>query len=1223
MNIPDRDLRVLLVDDNAGSLSRFHELLSRAGIETELECVTTNIAALGSFRRNNHDVGIIDSPGGNAGNLLAEARRVGCNFPLVVVTSERASEVLGAMHNGAADCLIRDDLSPALLERTLCLALKHCELQEAHSENEERYLSLIEHASDIIYTHDLEGNYTSVNQAVTALTGYTKEEALKLNVRQVVAPEYLEFAAEMVLQKVAEQKDTSYEIEMLMKDGRRLPIDVSTHLIYRNGKAVAVQGIARNITRRREAQAALRDSEQRYRELFENANDIVYTHDVQGNFTSLNPAGERITGYSRDEAMRMNIANVLAPEYLENVRARIAQKIQPADYTLYQLDMFTKDGRRVSLEVNTKLICNDGEPSFIQGIGRDITERQRADKDLRASEQRYRQIVNDANEIICRLSLSGHFTFVNPVAARFMNSSQEDLIGREFLDLVRPDFRKTVQEFYREQIKQQVPTTYFEFPIVTDDGAEVWVSQNLQLIIEGGRVSEMQAVARDVTDRKLMEETLRKSEERYRAFVEHSSEAVWCLEMDIPCPVSLSVEDQIEHVYKHGYLAECNDVMARMYGFSVAGEIVGARLHTLLPKEDPKNVEFLTAFVKSGYRLSEAETQELDQHGEIKAFLNSLQGVIENEAVVRAWGTQRDITQAKRAQQEIDEANRRALADYDRLVERIATLGQTLGNARELKTIFRALRDFAVVSLPCDGMDISLYRKEDSSRRLVYCWADGQEFDPEKLEILPVGDGMTGRALKTGSICVDNEMQQHPPVRYLQVGNFDDSTTPQAALSAPMAIMGRVVGCIEIQSYKANAYTEDHLTAIRMAANLAANAVENVELIEREQQKAEQLRQAQKMEAVGQLAGGVAHDFNNLLTAITGYSDLSLRNLPATSPIRRNLEEIKRAGLRAASLTRQLLAFSRKQLLQPKTLELNAIVADMDKMLQRLIGEDIDLVTILHPDGCPVKADPGQIEQVILNLAVNARDAMPKGGKLTIETGRAQLDEAYATTHAVTAGDYIVLAVSDNGLGMDEETERRVFEPFFTTKEVGKGTGLGLSTVYGIVKQSGGSVWVYSEPGQGSTFKIYLPIATDFVTTAEPKVNPLEAPQGQGTILLAEDEEMVRNLSREVLEACGYKVLTASNGQEAWELCRTFKGEIALLITDVVMPQMGGRQLAEAVVPIRPLMSVLYMSGYTDDAVLRHGVLDDEMPFLQKPFSPDALAQKVKEVLDNAVAPIA
>jgi two-component system cell cycle sensor histidine kinase/response regulator CckA len=380
----------------------------------------------------------------------------------------------------------------------------------------------------------------------------------------------------------------------------------------------------------------------------------------------------------------------------------------------------------------------------------------------------------------------------------------------------------------------------------------------------------------------------------------------------------------------------------------------------------------------------------------------------------------------------------------------------------------------------------------------------------------------------------------------------------------------------------------------------------------------EQLRQSQKLEAIGQLAGGIAHDFNNLLTAITGYTELALRRLSAEDPIYHNLSEIRKAADRAASLTSQLLAFSRKQILQPKVINLNAIVSDVDRMLRRLIGEDINLLTKTEPELGSVKADPGQISQVIMNLAVNARDAMPGGGSLTIETSNVYLDVEYASRHvAVRPGHYVMLAVSDTGTGMDEKTRVRIFEPFFTTKEISKGTGLGLSTVYGIVKQSGGNVWVYSEVGHGTTFKIYLPRVDEGARENQSDALESEATHGDETVLIAEDDDSVRQLAREVLEMGGYTALEASNGGAASVVCEQHEGKIHLLLTDVVMPEMSGRHLSERLKELRPEMRVLFMSGYTSNAIVHHGMLDENTNFMQKPFSPDDLLKKIRQVLDS------
>ena len=384
----------------------------------------------------------------------------------------------------------------------------------------------------------------------------------------------------------------------------------------------------------------------------------------------------------------------------------------------------------------------------------------------------------------------------------------------------------------------------------------------------------------------------------------------------------------------------------------------------------------------------------------------------------------------------------------------------------------------------------------------------------------------------------------------------------------------------------------------------------------------EQFRQAQKMEAIGRLAGGVAHDFNNLLMVMRGYTELLLNRLKPNDPLRSNAEEIQKAADRATSLTRQLLAFSRKQMLQPRVLDFNTVAADMEKMLRRLIGEDIELVTALDSALGRVKADPGQIEQVVMNLAVNARDAMPQGGKLTLETSNVELTEAFARQHPeVTPGPYVLLAVSDTGCGMDAETQTRVFEPFFTTKEKGKGTGLGLSTVYGIIKQSGGYIWVHSEAGQGTTFEIYLPRVEDAVTADQEEQVTSQPPSGSETVLLVEDEAPVRKLAREFLQSTGYTVLEAEGPVEALQLSQQHQGPIHLMVTDVVMPKMSGQDLARSLAPQRPEMRVIYISGYTDNFAGRDGVVSENTIFLQKPFSLGELARKVRETLEEAKRP--
>jgi PAS domain S-box-containing protein len=401
--------------------------------------------------------------------------------------------------------------------------------------------------------------------------------------------------------------------------------------------------------------------------------------------------------------------------------------------------------------------------------------------------------------------------------------------------------------------------------------------------------------------------------------------------------------------------------------------------------------------------------------------------------------------------------------------------------------------------------------------------------------------------------------------------------------------------------------TDEGLFAIAFVTNITER-----KRLERE------LLQAQKLEAVGRLAGGVAHDFNNMLTIILGYTQMVLDQVPAADPMRSSLEEVLNAAERAQALTNQLLTFSRRQMVQPRVMNVNALILNTDKMLRRLIGEDIELVLALTEHVGTIRADPSQIEQAIFNLAVNARDAMPNGGRLTIETAAAHLDENYSRMHFdVQPGEYVMVAVSDTGHGMDTDTRNRIFEPFFTTKETGKGTGLGLSIVYGIVKQSGGDIWVYSEPRKGTMVKLYFPMVADAANERQSTVSHSSHAGADETILVVEDEKGVRELIATILRDRGYKVLTTGDPLDAIKIMHQHQSAISMLLTDVVMPGMSGKRLVEELLRLRPGLKVLYLSGYTDNAIAHHGVFDADVDFIGKPFNQGALLQKVREILDR------
>jgi two-component system, cell cycle sensor histidine kinase and response regulator CckA len=640
-----------------------------------------------------------------------------------------------------------------------------------------------------------------------------------------------------------------------------------------------------------------------------------------------------------------------------------------------------------------------------------LAEHAQIEKQLRDSENRYRQMVNDAGDIIYRTDARGIFSFINPTVTKLLKYDSAEIIGTHFLTLIRPDHRYQAQRFYLKQFLHKTPSTYYEFPVFNKDGAEVWLGQSVQLITEGEQITGFHAIARDITERLMAEEATRSAEE-YRNLFRLANDPI------------LIIDPEGEIVI------DVNEKACETYGIG-RSSFIG---------------------------LSMIELSRDSARGE-----QQLQALLANE-----------------------------------------------GN-----------REFETVQMRADGMPLHL---------LVHS------------------------------------------------------------------------AIIEYQGRKAILSINRDITKRKLAEEAL-------------RQSEERLFQSQRIEAVGRLAGGIAHDFNNLLTVINGYSYLTLTHRSLNEQLRPNVEQIKKAGERAASLTRQLLAFSRKQVLQPKVIDLNTLIQDTGKMLSCLIGEDIELHTELASEIGNIKADRGQIEQVIVNLVVNARDAMPGGGKLTIQTASVLPGEGEPEA---SPGPYIMLAISDTGAGISEETRPKIFEPFFTTKEAGKGTGLGLATVYGIIKQSGGHILVSSTVGQGTIFKIYLPQVSDEAELLVIDTPIKEKAQAGETILLVEDEDIVREITLRTLEIMGYKVLKACNGGQALQVCAEYKEDIHLLLTDVVMPGINGRVLADQLSITRPQMRILFMSGYTDDATLHKGVLQKGTNFLGKPFTPESLTRKVREVLELA-----
>jgi PAS domain S-box-containing protein len=758
-------------------------------------------------------------------------------------------------------------------------------------------------------------------------------------------------------------------------------------------------------------------------------------------------------------------------------------------------------------------------------------ERKQAEEALRESEDRYRDLVENSQDLICTHDLEGRILSLNPRPAQILGYTRNDLLQMNFQDILVPEKRHLFGEYLKEIKTKGVSQGLMS--VLTAKGEErIWEFNNT-LRTEGVTEPIVRGMARDVTEQKRVEDALRRSETLLKQTQQITKVGGW------------------EYNLKKGRLSWTDEVY-RIYGVSPERYDPNDITQDLTFYEDRGAIE--QAF---GRAVELGESYELDlkfinAQGKNLWVRTSGNAEVKDGRVVRVIGYIMDITDRKQAEVEQE----RLLLAIEQAGEMIVITDST-GTILYVNPAFERMTGFS--------------RQEaiGQNQRIVKSGKQDEAFYRALWETISAGRTWKGRMVNK---CKD--------------GTF---FTEEATISPVKDSAGRILNYVAVKH----------------------DITEHLHL-------AEQLQQAQKMESVGRLAGGVAHDFNNLLTAIIGNAQMALTDLNKESPLYEFLEEIRGAGERAAMLTRQLLAFSRKQIFKPEVVNLNEVIPAIGSILKRLIGEDIVFKTVLAPELGQVEADEGQIEQVIMNLAVNARDAMPEGGQLTIETADVELDDEYAAAHvSVTPGPYVMVSVSDSGIGISSEIKAKIFDPFFTTKEKDKGTGLGLSTVYGIVKQSKGNIWVYSELGQGTTFKIYLPRIDRGVEEGQGKELKSDARSGSETVLVVEDEESVRTLAQVILQRVGYKVLPAKDGREALEIFESQGDPIDLLLTDVIMPGMNGRELAERLTRVQPGIKVLYMSGYTDNSVVHRGILDKGVAFLQKPFTPKDLARKVREMLDG------
>jgi two-component system cell cycle sensor histidine kinase/response regulator CckA len=868
------------------------------------------------------------------------------------------------------------------------------------------------------------------------------------------------------------------------------------------------------------------------------------------------------------------------PALERGYEAMIALPLRVAGLPFGVLGIYS--GQKGSFESSEVELLTEMANNLAFGITamRSHEEGKRATEALREAEAKYRQLVEEVPAIsyVSEAGALGGFIYLSPQTKSILGyTAEECMVDAHFWwDHLNPDDHTTA---LTEDNCPDGKPFLIEYRMRRKDGHEVWIRDEAVIYRDpasGKRLTRGLMI--DITERKRAEEALRRSEENYRLFVTQSSEGIFRQELDEPVPIDLPEDELIKRILHGSYMAECNDAMAEMYGLSSPAGFVGKRLTEVLVADDPHNVALTREYIRNGFRVLERESHEVDVHGYPRVFLNSMFGVVENGKLQRTWGIQRDITVRVKS----DEARQRAEAALRESEDRYRVFV-----AQSTEGIFRTEQAEPVpIDLPVDEqIALSLrggYIAEcNDAMARMYGVSSAAEMIGKKLsELLIVDDPVTKEFIKTfiRSGYRINDRESHEKDAQGRVKVFRNT----------------MVGIVENG-------------CLVRTWGIQRDVTERIHL-------EEQLRNAQQLEAIGRLAGGIAHDFNNILSIIMGHGELLLAT--ADDRARNGLEQIRRAADRAAQLTQQLLAFSRKQVLQPKVLDLNEAVADVQKMLARVIGEDIELVASLHPSLAAVKVDPGQVEQVLMNLAINARDAMPHGGRLIMETSNVEVSAAQGRDLDLPAGAYVLLRVTDTGQGMDAGTLSHIFEPFFTTKPMGKGTGLGLATVYGIVKQSGGSIQVASSVGDGSEFTIYLPAAKGNAAS-KPGRSSGKVTGGSETVLIVEDEPDLRELTRIFLEGYGYKVLVASTAEQAVSVAGAFDAKIDLLLTDVIMPGMSGRQLAEKILGKRPQTRIVYMTGYTDDMVVQHKVLEPGVKLLQKPFTRDDLGLAVRATLDG------
>ena len=1098
--------------------------------------------------------------------------------------------------------------------------------------------------------------------------------------------------------------------------------------------------IVRNITDRKDAENALKKSEEYFREITANSSDILFIVNADGNITYVSPSVERFTGYPPDELIGKNSLFLIIPEDHSKARMDFAKALLTKEISIpNSFRMRHKNGSEIIMEgVGKNLLHHPAIAGFVINV-RDVTDRSRAEEALRETEKRFRLIMDNVQDTVWLMDMNLQTTWISPSVRHKRGFTLEELKSLTLERHLTPESLQMAVELIEKKLAperlanpQEDTPAKLELEFYRKDGSTMWADTVLTLLRDAqGIPTGILGLARDTTERRNMEEVLRESERKYRILTEKMSDIVWIADLNLRTVyvtpsvqkvLGFTQEERMQQTVDQQFTPESlkfgMEAMARELALEEQGHSDHERSATLALEYYHKDgsIRWMETII-SGLR---------DEQG----TLTGLHGV------------SKDITQRRKAQDALQKSEHRfrELASYH---ERLNDFSIAFSEAPGTETLFTRIAESLRLLTGAFASTFSVYHRESRVLKLVSLSIDPESkdkvspfFGPELFEMLmPIGsddlESMRNQGIRRPKdLCelsfggIPQEISdavmnafEYPQIIALAINYAGELTgtcaaylpgnqpvVPDDALKTFAYLSGMAVNRKQAEEtirkseerYRTifeNTATANIIiaedTTILMANNNFANLCGytkqelegkmswtvfihpddlekmktyhkmrrtdsrsapssyefrlvnhrgdirdifiNVAVIPEtresiaslidltESKKLQtQLIQAQKMESVGRLAGGVAHDFNNMLSVIIGNTEMAMKKAKQSDPLRKVLQDILSAGMRSADLTRQLLAFARKQTVSPKVLDLNDTVTGMLKMLQRLIGEHIDLGWHPGHDLWKVKIDPSQVDQLLANLTVNARDAIEKTGRITIETSNTTCDEAYCADRPEwIPGEYVILAVSDNGCGMEKEALANIFEPFFTTKKEGQGTGLGLATVYGIVKQNNGFVNVYSEPGQGTTFKLYLPRYVDESMETADDEPETEVQGGTETVLIVEDEPTVLKLGKAMLEILGYKVLAASGKDQALRLVGEYDENIDLLLTDVVMPDMNGKELSEQIMALRPGLKCLYMSGYTADLIARQGILEKGVKFISKPFSIQALAVKVREALEQ------